>query len=219
MNTKKSNYVEWLSEIAISLYCALLIVTTHEEPAFRWSEKLLTYWPSHSGHASGLLTDDGYGKYVTAFILVWVVTVMLFLCVRILVFFPVSKTFLFNITGVIAIAGYPVSSLKHHNGQFPFMWAELVILIACAILWLIKIWQPSTPLRIAMLVFHFSLWGWISKFPATACCIVFWPGWVSSWSSEAGIRARLFLPFLGFSISFLWVKYLQNQIFQNESKS
>lgn len=205
---KRPAYLAWLYDLSFSFYSTVLIVTTHEDSGLRWSVKLQILYASHYHHGVRILTDEGYQLRIIAFLLIWTSVAVALLCVRSLTSLSAARVALNTLAGLIAVAGYPVASLYARNGRILFLEVELGIAILCMFLWAHGRWSVSGPLNIFLLILHFSLWAWFSRFPYE-CCLYLWPGWIWKWRSSTGETMRLVYPVLGFYCTLVWAAYLR----------
>jgi hypothetical protein len=200
----RANSLSRLHDLFFSTYLVLLVVAAHESSGLlQWSGKLHVYYASHYRPDLRVLTDDGYRLYVVAFLLIWVSAAAIFVFLRLLSRFSFAKVVLRTVTGVVAVAGYPLACLYSGNARVFYMVVELGVVTICVLLWAHRKWPVSAPLSIFLLLLHFSLWASLSKFPYL-CCLYLWPGWVWNWGGNFGVRMRLVYPLLGLCLALFW---------------
>jgi hypothetical protein len=202
-NPKKIYWLCWTHDLVFSILLVLLLVSGHEGAgSLSWSVRLRNLFLS-SPPSSVAMTDNNFGIYVVAFMLIWTSTVLIFVLVRLLRGFHRIDFILLSFTGFVAMAGYPIVSLYSRTVQAPFMTVELLLAIGCFTLWAWRKWPVSAPLTTLLLIVHFSLWASFSTFPFL-CCLYLWPGWVWNWGGNIGAKMRLVYPLLSLCSALLW---------------
>jgi hypothetical protein len=102
--------------------------------------------------------------------------ILLFL--RLVAWFSVTRLLLRTLGGAIALVGFPIFALCFRDMftgpiyptgsehvmviQPTWFYLEIVIVLACGILFLLKRWVVPAVVSIALLVLHFGFWSWVT---------------------------------------------------------
>jgi hypothetical protein len=152
--------------------------------------------------------DDGYALYVVAFFLIWASAAALFICLRLLDRFSLTKVVLRFLAAFVAVVGFPLASLYSGEGRMPFLEVELVVAAVCLGIWTYQKWRLSGHLNLFLLFLHFLLWALFSKFPYL-CCLYLWPDWIWRWGATFGDKMRFVYPLLGFCSTLIWAAHFR----------
>ena len=200
---RRTGWLRWIHMLLFSLYSALLVLSANAVAwGFSWAIKLRIFYVSHRYPHAVLPMDDNYGVALAAFLLVWVLAAAIFLSVLLLGRFHVDGVILREFAGFVAIVGLPLVLWYSKVGFMLVLEVEVVILAACAFLYVYRKWPVSTPLSLFLLILHFGLWAGESKNSLLPGWILFWPLW--HWVWRAGLPWWLVHPLLGFCFSVIW---------------
>lgn len=161
-----------------------------------------------------------------AFLLLWLGSATLvFLCVRLLSRSSSLRSLLRVVSGMVAVAGFPIASAyTSFRGYLnmlrsipqallyayaPHRWLGLEALASLVGLFLYafsKRLQKAT-LALPMLFLHFAVWSWLVIFGAGSGNILLWPG--HSWVSLTREHPSLIYPLLGLLASVVWGLYVR----------
>jgi hypothetical protein len=179
---KPAPYVRWLYELLFSLYCALLVVRMEalKEGSFllrTLQEPLLSFdWLLYRSFHQIVFTHTDFDPPLF-FGTWWLLSLILFICLRSLGRLTRVRIFLFCMAGCVTVSGPLFSGIfeTSHlvNGYYTYtseghlviarwiQWLEVTVVVTCAVLYLYRMWPANTALRIAVPLLHFSFWGLI----------------------------------------------------------
>jgi hypothetical protein len=144
------------------------------------------------------------GGYTAFFALAFGLALCIFLLLRIFSNTSLAKEFLRCAAGFMSLLALPISwfYVTQVLGPVPFSlnlprpWliSELILIIACAVLYLLAKWSLPMWSGVLLLALHFGFWGWLALGP------FFWryPFWVV-------------FPMAGFCSSLVWGRYVSDQ--------
>lgn len=114
---------------------------------------------------------------------------------------------LIPLTGVVAVAGFPVAALYVAHGGLLFIRLEVAASVVLVVLYYYRAWPAWAALSVILLVLHFGFWSWGFQNSNWPGWLLFWPGW--DWVWRAGRWSSLLYPLIGFSSSIAWGLYVK----------
>lgn len=157
-----------------------------------------------------------------AFVLLWLGSAaFVFLCVRLLSRTSFIRSLLLIVSGIVAVAGFPIASgftsFRGYLGMLssipkallyayaPFRWlgVEMIASLVGVFLYAFSQWFRSLRFGLLLLVLHFALWSWLVILGAGSGNILLWPGY--SWIPLTHEHPSLIYPLLGLLASAVWL--------------
>lgn len=220
--TENNNHLRLLNDVIFALNLCLLALMAnsvrsvlHDSVSSSWVYRLSVTL----GFGHPLSYEDSGLRF--AFLLLWLGSATLvFLCVRLLSRTSSLGSWLFIVSGMVAVAGFPIASaytsfrgylnmlgsIPHAllYAYAPHRWLGLEVLASLVGLLLSafsKRLQKAT-LALLMLFLHFALWSWLVILGAGSGNILLWPGY--SFVPFTREHPSLIYPLLGFLASAVW---------------
>lgn len=201
-----SPYFRWSFELVFSIYLAALIVSVNRMVAtYSLSLRLRSLYLSYRSPHSSAGIDDQAGIRLTSFLLVWLLVVAFFTTFHLLADLKSARGALCLLTGIIAIAGFPVAHMYSGHPAMFFFKAELILSIGCITLYALGRWPVSNPLTMFLLVVHFGLWTWAVWDSFSLGLDMLAPAWDTWYVSK---HTALTYGSLAFCCILLWPRYI-----------
>jgi hypothetical protein len=220
LNLSKAARKPALFQFLTSLYLSVLFVSAEELRDLSWSTAARLLIFSHVNPNSPRPIDDPYTERLTAFVLVWLLALVLFFAIRLLTLFPFARRPLNLSLGFLAVDGLPAVLL--YTGYLNRKLAAIAIFLGAAYVVLQVVAKTILSIRLSamLLVVYFSslvslewyIWG---KFP-----LAFYAGlpqldWVLG---TYRIMGNIY-PCLGLVVAVMWGMYAGDSMrTNNESR-
>ena len=192
-----------LHEVLFSVYLPFLIVTVHENAnGSDWANRLV-HWAVSTHRLRPTASIEDYRVQVVDFLLLWLSAAVIFLCLRLLMRFSLTKPIVRGFAGLCALAGFPVAGMYEKTGRLFSASALLIILMSsiALFLWARHKWPERRTVNISLLVLYNAVWsslfhglgrGWIAIWPSWHWT---WPAWKYMWVAY---------PVLGLCLTLVW---------------
>lgn len=149
-----------------------------------------------------------------------------FLLLRLLSRFAITNIALRTVSGALAVASFPFATLlygffrpSHRNSLVDWaLFLEVAIILTCAALYYLRNRFVTAALLIAVLVFHFAMWAWLTSSYFDALAFIremrsteYYHPWGRTLSSLGiSIVFNFGFPIFGFLASLTWVRYVKH---------
>jgi len=228
-HTENNNNLRLLNDVMFALYLCLLTIMANSVRSVlhnggdSWVYRLAVTL----GVGVPLSYNDPGLRF--AFLLLWLGSATLaFLCIRLLSRSASLRSFFLIISGVVAVAGFPVVSayisFRGYVTMFgsipqalfyaysPDRWLGIEVLASLFGVFLYAFSKRFKDSRfsLVMLVLHFAVWSWLVILGAGSGNILLWPGY--SWIPLTREHPGLIYPLLGLLASIVWGLYLRRPI-------
>jgi hypothetical protein len=212
--------VRHIHELMFSIYFSLLLIL---------ADDVSSKWVGNPGDRTPwvlrmkfLLTGDyrthslvADPKLRLAFVFLWaVLSLGIFLLLRVLARFSLTRAFLRIAAGVIVVAGFPlIFAYGCHTLIFLLFLVEAVAALVCTVFYACGNSPSSALWAISLAVLHFTFWswctwngdycspGWMGGVP------LFWPGYTLTWVTVKD--PLLIYPWLGLLATIVWGLYVR----------
>ena len=148
-------------EFLFSLYLSVLIISVEE---MRWSWSWIIRFRIFSYFNPQLRkpTDDPHPARLIAFLLLWLLVIIIFLCLRLLSRFSSSRVPLDIAAGLVALGGMPTAIWFRGLGNRALLLAQIVLSLVCAFLNVLGKWRGSPRTNLALLALYFIFSTWVA---------------------------------------------------------
>ena len=218
LRTRKS--VRHVHELMFSIYFSLLLILA-DDVSSKWVDNPgdRTPWVLHMKF---LLTGDyrthslvADTKLRLAFVFLWAVSALgIFLLLRTLVRFSLTRSFLRIAAGVIVVAGFPlIFAYGCHTLLLLLLLVEVVAALLCTVFYAYRNWPSRALWAISLAVLHFTFWSWCTwngdYFPPgwVGGVPLLWPGYTLTWVTVKD--PVLIYPWLGLLATLAWGLYVR----------
>jgi hypothetical protein len=183
----------WLFDLSFSAYFSLLYVWFEESKPFAWPTRYLRFWHPH---AVALRRSDFLAFYLEVLI---ILTAAIFLGVRLISRFTLTRKLVRATGGILAFAGFPLVCL--YGEKRLLLVAALAVAGVCFVLWARLSWFRSTALNVLLLSAYYAFcWFVAGKAPLEDRPI---EGWT------IGDYVWILYPVVGFLYSLVWAAYFR----------
>jgi hypothetical protein len=225
---RSSRWLRWTHEYMFSLNLVWIIVWIVRGSTKTLGGRVLAdYVAVLIRGAYQLVSPIGGHTILEQMVWSFVLAAIGFFLLRLLSRFAVTNIALRTIVGAIAIAAFPIASLffgltypsyptccaEAHKTGFAL---EVIVVLICAILFYLGKRMISGPLMIIALVFHFTMWAWVtsSYFNFLQVSALRSSEYYHPWARTLGVLTlgtifHFGLPAFGLLASLTWVRYVR----------
>jgi len=225
---ENSNHLRLLNDVMFAIYlCLLALMANSVRSVLHGAGDSWVHRLSVTVGAKPFSYGDPGLRF--AFLLLWLGSATLvFLCVRLLSRFSSIRSFFRVISGIVAVAGFPIAcayasfrayldmlasipqALLYAYAPHRWLGLEMLASLVGVFLYAFSKWLQKATFVLLILFLHFAIWSWLVILGAGSGNILLWPGY--SWVPLTREHPSLIYPLLGLLASVVWGLYLRQPI-------
>lgn len=207
-------------EAMFSLYFSALLIGAQENRDLSWSTQFRVWYFSRRYPQAPKPIDSPHFERMVAFVLAWLLVIVIFVFIRFLNRFPRARTATQYFVGLLSLGGLPIALLYDGFGDRRLLLIIAGVSALVVFLYVSQEWRLSTWVNLTLLCVYFTFATWIAWHSWTTFPLAFfvlWPG--LDWIPGTYPVARNILPMLGFLLSAAWAMWVKETQTRRISKA